>query len=160
MELCDDAFRPRKLQNLPIIKHLEFVENKNSTYKSKPLEAALRSSFRVADEPIFGGQHSLSSVKVAVTSALSTGNPAVLFTNYNRPSGGSRERKTMLTMMLFHTENILQLSTYLSGPRTLNLNSKCGRRKCTIEITNNIMWLTTYLGHELRLLHLCILNHS
>ena len=55
-----------------------------SRYKTRPLESALRKSFSVSDEPLFGGQHSRSSVRVAVTSTRETGSQAVIMTNYNR----------------------------------------------------------------------------
>lgn len=58
-----------------------------SKYKTKPLEEALKTTFSVSDQPLFGGQHSHyhSPVKVAVTSATEIGENALLLANYNRP---------------------------------------------------------------------------
>ena len=58
-----------------------------SKYKSKPLENALKATFSVSDQPLFGGQHSHYHclAKVAVTSATEIGENAVLLANYNRP---------------------------------------------------------------------------
>lgn len=58
-----------------------------SKYKTKPFEEALKATFSVSDQPLFGGQHSHqhSSIKVAVTSTTEIGESALLLTNYNRP---------------------------------------------------------------------------
>lgn len=61
--------------------------HKFSKYKTKPLEEALKTTFSVSEQPLFGGQHSQyhSSVKVAVTSATEIGEKALLLATYNRP---------------------------------------------------------------------------
>ena len=149
------------MSKLPGLGRWEKLEQRNTRYKARSLKNALLSCFPAANQPIFGGRHSLSSVKVAVTSTLSTAKkPALLFTNYNRPSHETLQRKFMLTMALSHTETPFQLCIFLSGPITLKLNSKCGRRECVVGIANKALWLTTYLGHELHLRRLDILSHS
>lgn len=87
MNLCNTAFTPRELQGIPGLERLPAMYHGFSKYKSKPFEEALKTTFSVSDQPLFGGQHSHhhSSIKVAVTSATEICESALLLTNYNRP---------------------------------------------------------------------------
>ena len=79
-----------------------------SKYKSKPLEEALKTTFSVSDQPLFGGQHSLynSSVKVAVTSATEIGEKALLLANYNRSEKKGDHGKWPFVNLLSNAENL------------------------------------------------------
>ncbi|KAL8736432.1 MAG: hypothetical protein Q9166_000224 [cf. Caloplaca sp. 2 TL-2023] len=83
--LCDTAFTPRQLHNIPVLNKLETM-NHHAKYKRKPLERVLQETFTVSRQPLFGGQHShrQSSVKTAVTATTEIADQAVLLTNYNR----------------------------------------------------------------------------
>lgn len=75
-----------------------------SKYKIKPFEEALKTDFSVSDQPLFGGQHSHSSIKVAVTSATEIGESALLLTNYNRPQKIDDEGEYLLVKLLSDAE--------------------------------------------------------
>lgn len=85
-KFCSTAFTPRAFHSVPGLKQLSIRMHNYSKYKTKPLEKILKSTFSVADQPIFGGQqnHLQSSVKVAVTATSEIGEQALLLTNYNR----------------------------------------------------------------------------
>ena len=85
-KLCDTAFTPRELHNIPVLGKLAIINHGYTKYKTKPLEKVLKDTFSVSEQPLFGGQHnhSHSSVRTAVTSTKETGEKAVLLTNYNR----------------------------------------------------------------------------
>lgn len=84
--LCKTAFTPRGIPRIPKSKNLAALSPKYSKYKTKPLERILKSSFSVADQPLFGSHlaYSPPQLKVAVTSTTDTNHQAVLLTNYNR----------------------------------------------------------------------------
>lgn len=77
-----------------------------SKYKTKPLEEALKTTFSVSDQPLFGGQHSHyhSSVKVAVTSATEIGENALLLANYNRPQNIDDQGECLYVKLLSDAE--------------------------------------------------------
>lgn len=79
-----------------------------SKYKTRPLEDALKATFSVSDQPLFGGQHSHfhSSVKVAVTSATETGENALLLANYNRSQKIDDQGKWLFVKFLSNAEYI------------------------------------------------------
>ena len=85
-KLCETAFTPRELHNIPVLGKLAMMNHSYSKYKTKPLEKVLKDTFSVSEQPLFGGQHthSHSSVRTAVTSTKETGEKAVLLANYNR----------------------------------------------------------------------------
>ncbi|KAF2462522.1 FabD/lysophospholipase-like protein [Lindgomyces ingoldianus] len=74
-KLVDKAFTPKFVGGLKLGK---------SKYRTKPLEDALKETFK--DEAIFGGTRDVASGarKVAVTASCETGEQAVIFANYNR----------------------------------------------------------------------------
>ena len=73
-----------------MVRHLAILNHDYSKYKTRPFEDVLKTSFSVSNEPLFGGQHTQSFVRVAVTSTRETGSQAVILTNYNR-SGDERK---------------------------------------------------------------------
>lgn len=77
-----------------------------SKYKTKPLEEALKATFSVSDQPLFGGQHSHyhSSVKVAVTSTTEIGENALLLANYNRSQKMDDQGDWMFVKLFFEAE--------------------------------------------------------
>lgn len=82
--LCQKAFTRRIGGNIPIVSFL--VDNyHHSKYETTPLQKALQDAF-TSDQYLFGGPRSDASeatVKVAVTTTLSSTSPVVL-ANYNR----------------------------------------------------------------------------
>lgn len=84
------------------------MTHKYSKYKTKPLEEALKATFSVSDQPLFGGKqdHCHSSVKVAVTSTTTTDVKAILLTNYNRSHKKDHQGKFLYITLQFNTENI------------------------------------------------------
>lgn len=89
VKLCDQAFTPRELNKIPIMKKVAVIGH-GSTYKTKPLYAALRAEF--GDEVLFGGQqkdNSRTRIKVAVTSTDETGQKAILLANYRHSGKGN-----------------------------------------------------------------------
>ncbi len=85
-KLCATAFTPREFHGIWGVRQLSAISHNYSKYKTKPLEEILKTTFSLADQPLFGGNqdHCHASVKVAVTSTTETGENALLLTNYNR----------------------------------------------------------------------------
>ncbi|KAK8118120.1 uncharacterized protein PG998_006401 [Apiospora kogelbergensis] len=85
--LCIKAFQPRELVGIPVLQNLA-VLNHGSMYKTRPLKDILQSSFE--SKPLFGdtGQDAMAPIKVAITSATSIDQHAIVFANYNRRDPG------------------------------------------------------------------------
>jgi patatin-like phospholipase/acyl hydrolase len=82
VKLCDQAFTPRELHKIPVIKKVAAFSH-GSTYKTKPLYAALQEEF--GNDILFGGRQQADSknfTKVAVTSTDEVGQKAIIFANY------------------------------------------------------------------------------
>jgi predicted acylesterase/phospholipase RssA len=89
VQMCDKAFTPRELHNIPAL-HYAAKFNHGSTYKTRPLHLALKNS--LGEGLLFGGEREFErryDVKVAVTSTDESGNKAIIISNYSRP-GESR----------------------------------------------------------------------
>lgn len=84
MELCGDAFTPRPLHTIPLLRFIAPAV-KRSKYRTTPFEAALHECF--GDWPFFGGRERSESslMKVALTSTTNVEQIPVVLTNYNRP---------------------------------------------------------------------------
>ena len=130
--LCDTAFTPRELQGVPLLRQLTVINHKYSKYKTRPLEGVLQSSFSVSDEPLFGGQHSQSGVKVAVTATTDTASQAVVMTNYNRPQLKDDQCKHSFLMQIIVAEGFQPPITGSRELRSLKMSSTYGRRENTI----------------------------
>lgn len=93
--LCTTAFTPRGIKQIPKSKNVAALGHKYSTYKTKPLEQMLKSTFLVADQPLFGSHLAYNPplVKVAVTSTKETNHQAILLANYNRSCSRPINRK-------------------------------------------------------------------
>jgi hypothetical protein len=95
--LCQKAFTRRLGGNIPLLSF--FVDNyHHSKYETTPLQTALQEAF-TSDQYLFGGQRfdqaSESTVKVAVTTTLSSTSPVVL-ANYNRSCDDKRKRSSSI----------------------------------------------------------------
>lgn len=83
-ELCHGAFSPRKLHNIPIMRHLITLKHA-AKYETTPLRTILEHNF--GKSPLVGSddtESSLPRAKVAVTATNETGKRAVLIANYLR----------------------------------------------------------------------------
>ena len=107
-KLCDTAFTPRELHNIPVLGKLAMI-NHSSKYKTKPLEKVLKETFSVSEQPLFGGQHthSHSWLRTAVTSTKETGERAVLLANYNRSHEKDDQCRHLLGTLEFFAKNII-----------------------------------------------------
>lgn len=85
-KLCTTAFTPREFHGIWGVEEISAISHKYSKYKTRPLDDILKTTFSVADQPLFGGNQNdcHASVKVAVTSTTETAENALLLTNYNR----------------------------------------------------------------------------
>lgn len=79
--LSRQAFTLRKGQKLHFYRHVQLLVKK-SKYESRPLNAALRSTF-TSDSALFRCRTSQDRLKVAVTATSSSGSQAYVMSNYN-----------------------------------------------------------------------------
>jgi hypothetical protein len=88
--LCEDAYCPRTLHDLPGFNALATLHHK-SKYKTRPFETALQKTF--GKIPLFGGYCNILwyRKKVAVLSTLNPGGRATILTNYNRQQSKDAE---------------------------------------------------------------------
>lgn len=90
VKLCDQAFTPRELHKIPVMKKVAAFSH-GSTYKTRPLHAALQDEF--GDDALFGGRKkgdSRNFTKVAITSTDEAGQKAIIFANYHHSGKDSR----------------------------------------------------------------------
>lgn len=88
-EFCKEAFVPRELTGVPILKTLA-SKYRGSAYKTQPFERALKKL--PTEKPLFGSaslQYKMAT-KVAVTSATAGEQQPVVFTHYNRPDQSTK----------------------------------------------------------------------
>ncbi|KAI2469690.1 hypothetical protein F4781DRAFT_431214 [Annulohypoxylon bovei var. microspora] len=91
-DLCGQAFKPREMIGIPLLKKLA-VLNHGSMYKTRAFEELLQKTF--TKRPLFGGANDLSEMvtKVAITTTSEIKQHAVVLANYNRQGSAEYGKK-------------------------------------------------------------------